>query len=286
MSFPTQPKRERADHRTRQTALKHESFAWAATLYPDDPEKVMELAGYKPSLAGHKKVLESPHVKKRMQDLKERVLCDGWRQAAEIVVEEPTKEAVITKLWEFATAPNPPAASQVTALNALAKHDGISVGVEEGGAAPPTTRTALHRFTSALTPADSWWRARTRSPSIPPMTNLLRVRLRKPAPPGRHRLPTFPPMIPALPRRLRPKCHSVPAPRIRPSPKQGLTIAGPAITAATATLPSSRTASPSASLRRPCARPTDRARVRSRPTSASPLPPRPRPPPHLHRQRR
>ena len=103
MSFPTQPKRKRADHRTRQTALKHESFAWAATLYPDDPEKVMELAGYKPSLAGHKKVLESPHVKKRMQDLKERVLCDGWRQAAEIVVEEPTKEAVITKLWEFAT---------------------------------------------------------------------------------------------------------------------------------------------------------------------------------------
>ena len=81
MSFPTQPKRKRADHRTRQTALKHESFAWAATLYPDDPEKVMELAGYKPSLAGHKKVLESPHVKKRMQDLKERVLCDGWRQA-------------------------------------------------------------------------------------------------------------------------------------------------------------------------------------------------------------
>ena len=133
MSFPTQPKRKRADHRTRQTALKHESFAWAATLYPDDPEKVMELAGYKPSLAGHKKVLESPHVKKRMQDLKERVLCDGWRQAAEIVVEEPTKEAVITKLWEFATAPNPPAASQVTALNALAKHYGISVGVEEGG---------------------------------------------------------------------------------------------------------------------------------------------------------
>ncbi len=131
MATTAQPKRKRADHRTRQTALKHESFAWAATLYPDDPEKVMELAGYKPSLAGHKKVLESPHVKKRMQDLKERVLCDGWHQAAEIVVEEPTKEAVITKLWEFATAPNPPAASQVTALNALAKHYGISVGVED-----------------------------------------------------------------------------------------------------------------------------------------------------------
>ena len=266
--------------------LKHESFAWAATFYPGDPERVMSLAGYKPSLAAFKKVMEAQHVKKRMQDLRERVLCDGWRQAADIVVEDPTKEDVIKKLWEFATSVSPPAAAQVTALNALAKHYGISVGVEDDktGAfqdddrpAPLHKRIEAGKFQAPLANG---------SPSVRPMTNLLRVRLRKPAPPGRHRLPTFPPMIPALPRRLRPKCHSVPAPRIRPSPKQGLTIAGPAITAATATLPSSRTASPSASLRRPCARPTDRARVRSRPTSASSLPPRPRPPPHLHRQRR
>ena len=92
--------------------LKHESFAWAATFYPGDPEKVMSLAGYKPSLAGFKKVMESRHVKKRMQDLRERVLCDGWRQAADIVVEDPTKEDVIKKLWEFATSISPPAAAR------------------------------------------------------------------------------------------------------------------------------------------------------------------------------
>ena len=92
----------------------------------------MALAGYKPSLAAYKKVLGSVHVKKRMQDIAERVLCDGWRQAADIVVAEPTKEAVIMKLWEFATSVSPPAASQVTALNALARNYGISVGVEEG----------------------------------------------------------------------------------------------------------------------------------------------------------
>ena len=131
MSFSAKPKRKRADCRTRETALKHESFAWAATFYPGDVEKVMSLAGYKPSLAAYKKVMESQHIIKRMQDLRERVLCDGWRQAADIVTEEPTKEAVIKKLWEFATAIAPPAASQVTALNSLAKHYGISVGVED-----------------------------------------------------------------------------------------------------------------------------------------------------------
>ena len=76
--------------------------------------------------------IASPHVKKRMQDLRERVLCDGWRQEVDIVVEEPTKGAVIMKLWQFATAVAPPAASQVTALNPLAKHYDISVGVEDG----------------------------------------------------------------------------------------------------------------------------------------------------------
>ena len=91
----------------------------------------MSLAGYKPSLAAFKKVMEAQHVKKRMQDLRERVLCDGWRQAADIVVGDPTKEDVIKKLWEFATSVSPPAAAQVTALNALAKHYGISVGVED-----------------------------------------------------------------------------------------------------------------------------------------------------------
>ena len=131
MSFSEKPKRKRSDYRTRATALKHESFAWAATFYPGDVERVMSLAGYKPSLAAYKTVMESQHVIKRMQDLHERVLCDGWRQAADIVVEEPTKEAVIKKLWEFATAIAPPAASQVTALNSLAKHYGISVGVED-----------------------------------------------------------------------------------------------------------------------------------------------------------
>ena len=131
MAYPEKPKRKRGDSRSRETAVKHESFAWAATLYPNDPERVMSLAGYKPSLAAFKKIIEAPHVKKRMQDLKERVLCDGWQRADDIVTEEPTKGAVITKLWEFATAVNPPAASQVTALNALAKHYGISVGVED-----------------------------------------------------------------------------------------------------------------------------------------------------------
>ena len=133
MAFPEKPKRKRADPRPRHVALKQEAFAWAATFYPDEPEKVMALAGYKPSLAGFRKVLESPHVKTRMQDLKERVLCDGWRRQDDIVTEDPTKEDVIKKLWEFATALAPPAASQVTALNALAKHYGISVGVEDGG---------------------------------------------------------------------------------------------------------------------------------------------------------
>ena len=144
MSFPAKPKRKRDDCRARETALKHESFAWAATFYPGDPEQVMSLAGYEPSRAGFKSVMESRHVKKRMQDLRERVLCDGWRQAADIVVEDPTKEDVIKKLWEFATSVSPPAAAQVTALNALAKHYGISVGVEDekgggggGGDRPP-----------------------------------------------------------------------------------------------------------------------------------------------------
>ena len=132
MAPPAGPKRRRADHRTRQTALKHETFAWAATFYPDDPERVLALAGYKPSLAAYRRIIDSPRVKKRMQDLKERVLCDGWRQGAGAVIEEPTKDAVIKKLWEFATTPNPPAASQVTALNALARHYGLSVGVEDG----------------------------------------------------------------------------------------------------------------------------------------------------------
>ena len=149
MAPVAKPKRKRADHRTRQAALKQESFAWAASLYPDDPERVMAIAGYKPSLAGFKKVLESPHVKRRMEDLKERVLRDGWRQTVEIVVEEPSKEAVIKKLWEFATAPNPPAASQVTALNALAKHYGISVGVEDGAGDDEDRPPPLHKRVDA-----------------------------------------------------------------------------------------------------------------------------------------
>ena len=158
MSYPEKPRRKKLDNRTRQTALKHETFAWAFSFYPDDPEKVMVLAGYKPSLAAFKKVLESPHVKKRMQDLRERVLCDGWRQAADIVVEEPTKEAVIMKLWEFATSVSPPAASQVTALNSLARHYGISVGVEDEKAGddddrPPPLHKRIEagKFQAALT---------------------------------------------------------------------------------------------------------------------------------------
>ena len=131
MSYSEKPKRKRSEHRTRQSAQQHESFAWAATFYPDDPEKVMILSGYSPSPSTYATVLASPYVKKRMQDLKELVLCDGWCQGNDGVIEEPTKEAVISKLWQFATAPNPPAASQVTALNALAKHYGISVGVED-----------------------------------------------------------------------------------------------------------------------------------------------------------
>ena len=108
----------------------------------------MSLAGYEPSRAGFKSVMESRHVKKRMQDLHERVLCDGWCQAADIVVEDPTKEDVIKKLWEFATAIIPPAASQVTALNALAKHYGISVGVEDekgGGGDEDDRPPPLHK---------------------------------------------------------------------------------------------------------------------------------------------
>ena len=159
MSCPAKPNRKKSDYRTRHTALKHETFAWAATFYPDNPEKVLALAGYKPSLAAYKKVLGSLHVKKRMQDLRERVLCDDWRQAADIVVEEPTKEAVIRKLWEFATAVSPPAASQVTALNALARNYGISVGVEEGAGGdddddrPPPLHKRIEagKFQAALT---------------------------------------------------------------------------------------------------------------------------------------
>ena len=147
MSYPEKPRRKRADHRSRQTLVQHESFAWAATFYPDDPEKVLSLAGYKPSPATFKKVLASPHVKKRMQDLKERVMCDNWRQAADMQIVEPTKEAVIAKLWEFATSAAPPAASQVAALNALAKHYGISVGVEDekGGGDDEDRPPPLHK---------------------------------------------------------------------------------------------------------------------------------------------
>ena len=115
---------------------------------------MLSLAGYKPSPATFKKVLASKHVQKRMQDPKERVMSDNWRQAADMQIVEPTKEAVIAKLWEFATSAAPPAASQVTALNALAKHYGISVGVEDEKAGggdedrpPPCT--------SASTPASS-----------------------------------------------------------------------------------------------------------------------------------
>ena len=159
MSCPAKPNRKKSDYRTRQTALKHETFAWAASFYPDDPERVMALAGYKPSLAAYKKVLESRHVKQRMQDIAERVLCDGWRQAADIVVAEPTKEAVIMKLWEFATSISAPAASQVTALNALARNYGISVGVEEGAGGdddderPPPLHKRIEagKFQAALT---------------------------------------------------------------------------------------------------------------------------------------
>ena len=131
MSCPAKPTKKRTDSRSRQTLVQHESFAWAATFYPDDPEKVLFLAGYKPSPATLKNVLASKHVKKRKQDLKERVMCDEWRHAADTAIEEPTKDAVITKLWEFATSAAPPAASQVTAWNALAKHYGIGVGVED-----------------------------------------------------------------------------------------------------------------------------------------------------------
>ena len=164
MAPPAGPKRRRADHRTRQTALKHETFAWAATFYPDDPERVLALAGYKSSLAAYRRIIDSPRVKKRMQDLKERVLCDGWRQGAGAVIEEPTKDAVIKKLWEFATAPNPPAASQVTALNALAKHYGLSVGVEDEKAGagndedrPPPLhkRIEANKFAAAVNSAES-----------------------------------------------------------------------------------------------------------------------------------
>ena len=49
-------------------------------------------------------------------------------------------------MWEFATSAAPPAASQVTALNALAKHYGISVGVEDEKAVGDEDRPApLHK---------------------------------------------------------------------------------------------------------------------------------------------
>ena len=181
----------------------------------------MSLAGYEPSRAGFKSVMESRHVKKRMQDLRERVLCDGWRQAADIVVEDPTKEDVIKKLWEFATSVSPPAAAQVTALNALAKHYGISVGVEDEKGGGGARTTGLPPFTSASRPASSRRRPRTGPPSVRPMSNLPRVRLRKPAPARRLRLPTLPTMIPPLPWRDGRAGRFIAPPDLRRAPHSG-----------------------------------------------------------------
>ena len=38
MSCPAKPNRKKSDYRTRQTALKHETFAWAASFYPMIPK--------------------------------------------------------------------------------------------------------------------------------------------------------------------------------------------------------------------------------------------------------
>ena len=225
MSFSAKPKRKRADGcRTRETMFTNRSRGLRHS-YPGDPERVMSLAG---STSLRRRLQEGDGGPARQEAdagppraRALRRLAPGGRYCRRGPHQRRRHQEAVGVCYIGQPAGGGPGDGAERARQAL-RHQRRRRGRQDRRLPGRRPAGPPHKRIEA---ASSRRRSRTGAPSVRPMSNLPRVRLRLPSATGTPS-PSDVPADDTGAGRL-PRFHSVPAPRIRPSPKQGLRSPGP-----------------------------------------------------------